>query len=521
MNLGEEGGLDHYFYHQRDGLEEKLCAAFEKVLNVEKVEPEDNFFELGGDLLSGGKIILEMNLEDLSIIEIFQGETPKRIALLYRDKIIGKDDDITEEERELSARHEAHSIPRVQINVIDFQLFSPMAPMWTFPFLLSFGEGADVERIYNAARKVIEWHPIFSTIYEFDRNCVLQQRCDLSSRVELVVEHMSDEEFEKLKSEHSAPFKILGEPMIRLRMIVTESDTCLLMTVHHVVMDAESIRIIFNNLARAYLGEELVLDTYYTYLAVEDALSYTAAYKEAHKYYHEKYADIDWCENLTPDKKDFGNVMAAYVIGHKCTPAMLQEFEKDCKILRHGLFDAVVALALAKLSGKRNILTSFIFCDRVSKQKRTACGMLEKMIPLGICFDKCSTLADLYRYIRRQMAEGVGNCAYDWGILREIPYINDIISVDYVRSSDREYPSLSKMGARLIALDSHNKTALHRTMLRITEMSESVEIRLSYMETAYSEERIKEFSDLLTKYINQLIEIKNPEDIRIEDILMG
>ena len=519
MNLGEEGGLDHYSYHQRDGLEEKLCAAFEKVLNVEKVEPEDNFFELGGDLLSGGKIILEMNLEDLSIIEIFQGETPKRIALLYRDKIIGKDDDITEEERELSARREAHSIPRVQINVIDFQLFSPMAPMWTFPFLLSFGAEADVERIYNAARKVIEWHTIFSTIYEFDRNCVLQQRFDPSSKVELVVEHMSDEEFEKIKSEPSAPFKILGGPMIRLRMIVTESDTYLLMTVHHVVMDSESIRIIFNNLVNAYLGEELVLDTYYTYLAVEDALSYTAAYKEAFKYYKENYIGIDWCENLTPDKKDFGNVMATYVIGHKCTPAMLQEFEKNCKILKHGLFDAVVVLTLAKLSGKRNILTSFVFADRVSKQKQTACGMLEKMIPMGVCLDKCETLADLYKYIKRKTSEGVGNCAYDWGILREIPYINDIISIDYIKFSDREYPSLSKIGARLIALDSHNKTALHRTMLKITEMPETVEIRLSYMETCYSEERIKEFSDLLTRYTNQLIEIKNPEEVRLAELL--
>ena len=58
----------------------------------------------------------------------------------------------------MEARKRPHEIPPVQRSVIDNQLFTPKAPMWIFPFLFSFGENADVDRILDAARKVTQNH---------------------------------------------------------------------------------------------------------------------------------------------------------------------------------------------------------------------------------------------------------------------------------------------------------------------------------------------------------------------------
>lgn len=518
MDFGEFKGLNRFSYARKDDLVEKMCHAFEKALKIEKVGPDDNFYDLGGTSLMALDILVEMELEDLSIIDIFQGASPKKIVSLYRDKIIGKDD-LSAEEAERRARLEAHSIPRVQVNVIDFQLFSPMAPMWIFPFLITFGPDADVKRIYDAAKKVMEWHPIFSTIYEFDHDCVLQQRIDTSKMTELTVEHMSDAEFERLKEEPSVPFKILGEPMIRLQMIVTESDVCLLMRVHHVVMDSMSIQIIFNNLARAYAGEELLIDTYYSYLADEDAVSYTAAYKEAYNYYQNNYVGVDWCENIEADKKEYGNIKETVDISKAFSLKKLKAFERDNEISRKSFIEAAVILTMAKLGGKRNILTSFKFNDRVDQRKKTACGLLEKSIPLGVKLDDCENLKDLYENIRRQAAEGIGNCVYDWGILREIPYVNDILSINYEEIFDIGDCALTRMNAHLVPLDSHNKTALHRTMLQIVESREDMSVVFTYMSTVYSQERIKEFIELFQKFSDELIDIEDPQNIKIEELL--
>ena len=134
----------------RNDLEEKLCKAFEKVLHIEQVGITENFYELGGSSLSAMEVLVEMDLDDLSSVDIFQGGTPEKIAALYQDKIAGKEN-ITEEEKEARARLVPHPLPPVQVSVIDFQLFSPKAPMWIFPFLFTFEKNAGRERVYSAA----------------------------------------------------------------------------------------------------------------------------------------------------------------------------------------------------------------------------------------------------------------------------------------------------------------------------------------------------------------------------------
>ena len=499
-------------------LEKKLCEVFAKVLELERVGVTENFYELGGDSLAAMQVLAEMDLDDLSAVDIFQGATAERIAALYTEKLSEKED-ISEEEKEKRARLAPHDLPPVQVNVIDFQLFSPKAPMWIFPFLFSFGADADKERIFEAAKKVMAWHPIFSTVFEFDDDCVLKQRYDETKRADLSIEYMSDAEFEQVKKGPFEPFKVLGEPMIRLRMIVTEKDTYILVIFHHIVMDGSSLQIIFGNLARAYAGEEMVLDTYYSYLEDEDAAADTAAYKEARNYYHENYDDYDWCENIEPDKKEPGNINATCSIKTALTPDNLKEMEKNCGISRNGFISAATCLALALQTGKKDILTSFVFNNRVDQRKKMAGGLLARTIPIGINLEKYETLEDLYEGIRRQSADGIGNCVYDWVILRENPYVNDILPVVYETSSITGFGFLSKLGATMMPLDAHNEAALHRTMLQVFETPESISILLSYMATIYSKEKIEDFAGKFAMLADEMIAVTDPGRISVKGLL--
>ena len=440
------------------------------------------------------------------------------IVSLYEERVASKEN-ISEEEKEKRSRLVPHDVPPVQISVIDFQLFSPKAPMWIFPFLFSFGPNADERRIYEAAKKIMEWHPIFSTVFEFNDECVIQQRYDPSKRAELKIERMSDEEFEKFKTLPFKHFDILGSPMIRLNMFVTDSNTYILITFHHIVMDGSSIQVIFNNFARAYAGEELVLDTYYSYLEDEEKARESLAYEEASKYYQKNYEGIDWCENIEPDKKEPGNINATYVIESDLTPENLSAMEKNCGISRNGFVSAVAVLTLAKLSGKRDILTSFSFNNRSDKRKKTAGGLLVRTIPVGIRLDQYQTLSDLYEGIRRQSADGIGNSIYDWVMMNENPYVNDILPVVYETSSITGFGFLSKLEATMAPLDAHNEAALHRTMLQVFERPDDISLLLSYMSNIYSEEKIHKFADIFTKLANRMINITDAKSVSIAEVL--
>lgn len=502
----------------RDAFEEKLCKAFEKVFKVEHVGITENFYELGGSSLSAMEVLVEMDLDALSAIDIFQGRSVERIAKIYQEKT-ANDEGLSEEEKEMRARKTPHELPAVQTSVIDYQLFSPKAPMWIFPFLFAFGPDADAERVLNAGRKVMEHQSIFSTVYEFNEDCALCQRYAPEKRAELNLEEMTDEEFESFKKSPIEHFKLLGEPMIRLRVIKTPSNVYLLIVFHHIIMDGSSMQLIFNNLARAYVGEELVLDTYYSYLEDEEKQRMTSTYREAYDYYQNNYEGIDWCGNIIPDKKEPGNINATYMIETAITPENIEEIEKKTGISRNGFVTAITLLSLAKVSGKDHVMSTFVFHNRSDQRKKNAGGLISRTIPVGVDLSTCKTLYDLYEQIKKQSADGIAMSVYDWGTENNNAFVNDVIPVVYETSSITGFGFLQKMNATMEPLDAHNEAALHQTMLQVFEMQDSISFMLSYMATIFSEERIAEFANAFTAISDRMIHTEDPKTILIKDIL--
>ncbi|MCR4744203.1 MAG: AMP-binding protein [Lachnospiraceae bacterium] len=502
----------------RTDLEKKICSAFAKILELDQVGITENFYEIGGDSVSAMEVITELNLDGMSAVDIFQGSTAEKIADLYEKKQVLMEN-ISEEDKEKRARLSPHALTLAQKNILDFQLFSPKASMWIFSFLLCFGPDADNERIYTAAKKIMEWHPIFSTVFEFNRDSELQQRYDESKRADLVIEHITNAELEKVKEGKFEHFKLLGHPMVRLRMLVSETDSCLLIEFHHIVMDGSCVQIIFQNLFRAYEGKELLLDTYYSYLEDEERIENTESYKEARKYYNDNYEGIDWCENIEADIKLPGNINAVYLIETKLNPENMKKFEDTCGFSRNGFMSAVACLALASQSGKKDILTSFIFNNRTDERKKLAGGLLARTIPVGIHLDDYENMAELYEGIRRQSADGIGNCVYDWVVDRENPFVNDLMSTVYETSSITGFDYFEKFGVSLFPMDSNNEAAMHRTMIQAFETEDDISVYMAYMATIYSEERISDYARRFTYIANRLIDLEDAKSLRVMDLL--
>ena len=357
------------------------------------------------------------------------------------------------------------------------------------------------------------------SIYEFNEDFDLQQRYDPMRRVRVALEHMSDAEFEEKRDHLIEPFDILGSPMIRMRVIKTDSNCYVLIVFHHIIMDGMSMQIIFQSFARAYMGMPLELDTYYSYLEDEEHLRSSAAFRKAYDYYMENYENVDWYKIIEPDKKEPGNINKRVVIPTNMTPENLTAMEQNCDITRSGFLTAIATLALAKMSGKRDVMTQFAFHNRVTKRKQSAGGFLALLLPLGVRLDKLTTLADLYEEVNKQSSDGIANSIYDWATAKDNPYVDDALALSFENAAITDASALSMMNAKMEPIDPHNDAALRRNFLQVFETADDITVMLSYMATIYTDERINEFSEALTAVTNKMIEVTDPTSVTIAEVL--
>ena len=502
----------------RDELELSLCEAFERVLGVENVGITEDFYDLGGSSVKAMQILAIMDMDSLSAIDIYQGRTVEEIAKIYRDKTDGMEN-LGEEEKEMRARQVPHEVPAVQRMVIDSQLNAPTKPMWIIPFLLSFGPEADVDALVEAAEATSRNHPIFSTVFEFGEDFDLQQRYDESKRVPIQLECMSDAEFEELRTSRLPSMRLIGAPMVRMRVIKTDSNAYVLIVFHHIVMDGSSVHLIAASLLRAYMGMDLELDTYYSYLEDEERLRSTRAYVDAYEYYHNNYDNVDWCRAIEPDKAETGYVSGCCPIPTDMTPATLEAMEKNSGITANGFVNAMAALTLAKMTGRTDVVTATTFHNRVDERRKHAGGMIFRFLPLGVHFDQMETLADLYAATNEQAQAAIAHSTYDWLSDTEKTYLNDIFAVIYETTSINDTSALQMIGVQMERTNSYNEAAFRRNALQVLETEDDISVELHYITTIYSEERIGEFARIFAHYVNALLGVTDPAQVKIAELL--
>ena len=204
----------------------------------------------------------------------------------------GEDDPEVTEMRERSRTH----IPTAnQILLIDYQLFHPKRISLNLPFLYKFPPETDAQRLCRAFNDVLRAHPVYATVFEIDDNEGMIERYVPETLPVISITDMSETEFNTEKDGLVTYFKILGSPLVRGGIYRTEAAVHLFVDMHHAITDGSSLQMFFGEIVKAYNGEQLPLDTYYTYLARDERIRSSEKYTEAKKYYHDTYGSEKGC----------------------------------------------------------------------------------------------------------------------------------------------------------------------------------------------------------------------------------
>ena len=500
----------------RNEEETWLRDAFAEVLNLkpDQISVEDDFFALGGDSLKSMVLTSKLMDHGVTSSDIYLLRSVERIA----DMLQNREQGMSLDEIEARERKKPHYLSDMQTKLIDYQFAMAHSTMWNnMYYLFRFNRKTDPERLRNAVNQAIHHHPALSMKIGFNERRELVQTYCPEILPEVRFEKCSDMDVIRMKDELVKPFPLFNSPLLRVRMFLTERYSYLFYDVHHLAMDGACIGLIMSSIVKAYRGEPLSPDYYCAYLAHEDRIRRSPQHEEDKAYFEKQYGGYDWCWIPEPDRDEALPKAAGRVIRFPFDASDLEAAEKRLNTSRSVIAIAAAILTLHETSGKNDIMTNWIFNNRLGSFASNSVGMLIKNLPVGIHMDQIHSLEELIAEIKRQVADGISHCSYDYFAAQDSAFSNDPMEVNYQQNMNAD--ELKSLHPLQIALENRYHAPGARLELEFLENDDNSGLFDSEMEWAsncFSDEKTRSFHELYIDHFERIV-LENPYDPEASD----
>ncbi len=271
-------------------IEEKLVSIWQEVLAIEKVGINDNFFSLGGDSIKAIQVtsrLYQYNMK-LEVKQLFQNQTISKISKYVEySNYKSSQEPVTGE------------IPLTPIQKWFFVRSFTNKYHWNQAVMLNAIKGFDESIINKVFTKILEHHDALRATFEISGQEVKQV-------IKPINKHMYDFEvydfrnisdylsnIESKANEIQASIDLEKGPLVKLALFKTIEGDYLLISIHHLVVDGVSWRIIFEDFATGYnqclnnqnIELQLKTDSYKTWVEVLNSYSSSAEISKEIEYW--------------------------------------------------------------------------------------------------------------------------------------------------------------------------------------------------------------------------------------------
>lgn len=483
-----------YIEPQND-IEKCLCEAAEKILNISKVGALDDLYELGLDSLSTIRFLSLTKLDGLTVGMIFRGLTPREIANIYQTEAF-KDEKRIIEEGEYESRKREHPLLKSQLASFDWQLNAPHSTMNNLACFFRLGRDVDIPRVATALENVLRAHGVFSTILSFNEDGEIVQKYDQEINKKVVVEKVTEAELVDIREHLITYYKLIGNPLYRVRLFETENGGYLFIDMHHIISDGASGDIFFKDLIDSYEGKTLEEDQYYANLSRLENEAATEIYAKAKEYYTTREAEHTWSKHPKLDGKPvvrgLGQLSFLLPVHDEGFAKLMEHYS----VGKNGFMVASSVLTLAAYNDVRYISLQWTYNGRESAIENNIMGMLIRDITFYIELKKGMTVESFLREVREQMMQGLSySCYPHTNLIKEpnmslcIIYQSDFISENKnneVSYYEEELPNPFNTNENLMDME-------------IYDVEEGTEIVLTYLPSCYKDESIQRFRHMIMK----------------------
>lgn len=491
-------------------IEVALCNAMQKVLKLERVSIDDDFYEMGGDSLSSMELLIESGLPGLDASCIFRGRTPSKIAQLYTEQIENHDPSSDDAHNEI-AKMEPHKLTAEQSYMFDYQLYTPNSTMYNlFNLLRIEKEGVDLDRMAKSIEIAIKNHPAFSTIIKFNENGDIIQHYDSQMHIKITPEKISNVEFEKIKDTLVQPFKILESPLFRCRLFDTEDAAYLFFDVHHIIFDGTSFKVFINSVINAYMGTPLEKDYYYLSLQKREQIQLTDFYNESHRYFEEKYGNVEWTVCPKIDAVTRENKLGELSCEAEVLPDELALLEKKYMVTRNEFYIAITLLAIAISTKSNDIQVSWIYNGRDDLVASSSIGLFYRDLPVALHLNNGTDLRDVFSEVHEQVQNGIKHSCYPYNEI-DAPAVEDDDTCILYQRDLREIGDFGGLNVELMEIR-QNKAASQAVLdIQILDGEAGLQYVFDYAASRYEEGTMIAFQDLFKRVVAAIVNGANTD----------
>ena len=308
-------------------------------------------------------------------------------------------------------------------------LKNPTSTIYNIPYLLSYPEETDAERLVEAVKQVVACHPELSVHFMTEGDQIVQTTDDTIVPT-ITISEMTDEALATYKNEFVQPFNLQRPPLYRFEVIKTESGVHLLLDVHHLVFDGGSADLFIRQISAVLEGSAIEKEnyTYLDFVNDQQQAEESDAFRASQQFFAEK---LQTCEGASEIPADLPKTDQQGWIGEAVCPADYDKATAFCRqqeITPAHLFLAATSYVISRYTNNREVYLCTVSSGRSNLKIADTVGMFVNTLALGLNIDDVTVseflqkTSETFDETLRHEDYPFARIATDYGFLPSIAY---------------------------------------------------------------------------------------------------
>ncbi|MBQ4424779.1 MAG: amino acid adenylation domain-containing protein [Lachnospiraceae bacterium] len=324
-----------------------------------------------------------------------------------------------EEEKTYELR-ETYPLSGVQQGVLVECMSNPNSTLYNIPILLKLDPSVDLARLKDAITAAVNAHPYLKMqLVSGEDGSVSARRMDDAPVV------IEEKELDSLVMGFAGlvlPFQLIGGRLYRIQILRDAANRYLFIDAHHLVFDGESLRVLTDDLNRAYEGTLPEKERFTGFEAALSELELRSSpkYEEAKAYYSKLLDGFDTdCLPVRDQNEpvaDIGILSCPLPLPKEKLAGFLQEN----KITVNALLNAAFAYVLMKYLARKDCVFTTVYNGRSDSRLSDAVGMFVHTLPVVLSQSEGEGSLEFIRRTGAQLQSSMANDLYPFAeIARE------------------------------------------------------------------------------------------------------
>lgn len=469
--------------------EKTLASIWRKILTVNTIGVHDNFFELGGHSLRATTLVSHINRAfdvEMTLKDVFMCPTIKEQANLISQQT-SKDADGLERINQA----DYYKASSAQARIFMIQEASKYSVSYNIPAVMQIEGSVDSAKLLDTVNTLVARHESLRTVFDVIDGEVVQKVMDAKD-AELTMEELMTpwgEDIESVMEDFVKPFDLKKDRSIRFGlMIKNESESCLMIDMHHANSDGVSVGILMDEFGKHYSGKALnTLEYQYKDYAHWQKNIRNEDLIKQKKYWLDEFSAGIPQVNLPldykrPEFKDFVGSSHSIQID-PITAASLEKIAKENQSTLYMVLLSGLKILVSKYTGQNEIVIGSPIAGRVNKDLEQMIGMFVNSIVIKTELEHKNTFVDCLDIVKTKALNAFENQEYPFENLVDALNIksdlnrNPIFDIMFMHQNyERKAIEIEDLTIRDLPM----KTKSEKLDLTVTAVEDESELRINF-----------------------------------------